>query len=109
MRMIIIYDLIRKYEYTRDQLVEFKKELEIKAKGPEEDNSGQQSSGLGALGGFSAAPVQVTSVKKSSDGSSSDSSRTTSTSVIEGLRPIWQNKDSMSPLMKQVVQAQEIR
>lgn len=106
---MIIWKFLRKYEYTRDQLVEFKKEIELKSKGSEEENSGQQSSGLGALGGFSAAPVQTAAIKKSSDGSSSDSSRTTPSSIVEGLRPIWQNKDSMSPLMKQVVQAQEIR
>lgn len=105
--------MIRKYEYTRDQLIEFKKETELRAKASasqeeESQQQQQQSSGLGALGGFSAAPMQTAaSTKKSVESFGGVESKTGS--ILEGLKPIWNNKETMSPLMRQIVQAKEIR
>lgn len=87
--------------------------MEIKASKAAEEEA--QSSSVGGLGGFSAAaaaptPAQAaaSSAKKQSDAPLSNETKSTS-SIYEGLKPIWQNRETMSPLMTQIVQAKEIR
>jgi hypothetical protein len=38
-----------------------------------------------------------------------DNATTETKSILDGLKPIWQSKETMSPLMRQTVQAKEIR
>lgn len=85
--------------------------MEIKASKAAEEEA--QSSSVGGLGGFSAAaaaPTQTaaSSAKKQADAPLSNETKSTS-SIYEGLKPIWQNRETMSPLMTQIVQAKEIR
>lgn len=85
--------------------------MEIKASKAAEEEA--QSSSVGGLGGFSAAAVAPTqtaasSAKKQADAPLSNETKSTS-SIYEGLKPIWQNRETMSPLMTQIVQAKEIR
>lgn len=85
--------------------------MEIKASKAAEEEA--QSSSVGGLGGFSAAaaaPTQTasSSAKKQADAPLSNEAKSTS-SIYEGLKPIWQNRETMSPLMTQIVQAKEIR
>ncbi|CAF0711556.1 unnamed protein product [Brachionus calyciflorus] len=88
----------KKYEYTREKLIEFKKELESKQnKSHEEDGSG------GGFGGFSSSNNAPSAQKKIELKSNDKKSK------LEGLKPLWHNKDTMSNLMKQQAQAKEIR
>lgn len=91
--------------------MEFKKEAEAKSKLPDEESQqGAGSGGMGLLGGFSSAPSQAAAAagtKKSLDAGGSTETR--GSVSMDSVRPIWQNKESMSPLMRQIVQAKEIR
>lgn len=86
--------------------------MEIKASKAAEEEA--QSLSVGGLGGFSAAAAapapqtQAGSAKKQADAPLSNDTKSTS-SIYEGLKPIWQNRETMSPLMTQIVQAKEIR
>ena len=99
-------NVYRKYEYTREKLVEFKKELEAKAA----KKSGGDEEGGGFGGGFGGGggAAKSHSAKKFSDQQKSKDAANKVSNLV-GLKPLWTNIDSMSPLMKQTVRGTEIK
>ena len=92
----------KKYEYTKEKLLEFKKELESKAA-----NSNKHDDDGGGFGGFGAGAAKPNSAKKSEQ--AQIESATSKSSHLESVRPLWHDKESMSLTLRQVTQAKEIK
>ena len=105
--LILNYVFKRKYEYTREKLVEFKKKLEAKTN-TQKSGGDEDAGGLGGGFGGGASSSKANSAKKHSDQQKS-LEQANQLTLMDGLKPLWQNKDGMSRLMRQTVQAQEIK
>ena len=83
---------------------EFKKELESKT-GSLDKAGHEDEGGFGSFGGSSTAQKKtiINEVANSSADSNSMSLK------LENARPLWHNKDVMSPLMKKKAQAEEFK
>lgn len=88
----------RKYEYTRERLIEFKKELENKSN--KTSLSSEDDGHFG--GGFNNNNANV-------PGKKSATNRDDANKLFDGLKPLWENKDNLSNFMKQTLKAEEIR
>lgn len=95
---------LRKYEYTREKLVEFKKEVESKAFQQKEEEGG--GGGFGGFGGNKAAPK---SASQHTENASSETVALRTQNNLEGVKPLWQNKDIMTKQMKQIVLVKEAK
>ena len=94
----------RKYEYTREKLVEFKKEIESKTFQQKEAEG--DGGGFGGFGGNKAAPKSAT---QHTEHASSEAVALRTQNNLEGVKPIWQNKDIMTKKMKQIVLVKEAK
>jgi hypothetical protein len=86
-------------------LIDFKKELDQKAAGNQKEEEGGGFGG-GFGGGNNAG--KSTSAKKHMDQLKSNE-EANRLAIMEGLKPLWHNKEFMSPVMKQIVLANEIK
>ncbi len=86
----------RKYEYTKDRLIEFKKELETKS-----NKASMSSEDDGNFGGFNN--------NSNVPGKKSATTRDDANKLFDGLKPLWENKDNLTEFMKQTLKAEEIR
>lgn len=93
---------IRKYEFTKEKLLEFKKELEAKQLTGNKSNE-EEGGGFGGFGGAAAAK------NKPLKDASLDQNRAVNPALLEGLKPLWQNEEIMSDLMKKTVKAKELK
>lgn len=97
-----------KYEVTKEKLLEFKKEVESKIGGV--GKSSEESGG--GFGGFSSSPNKPPSAAKNAtvgDGSMTAQDSFLKSQIMDGLKPIWQNKNSMSRILIEETKAKEIR
>ena len=106
MKEIISQILIRQYQYNKEKLQEFKKELESKA-GSLEKAGHEEEGGFGGFGG-STAKKSVANTS-ANDAASAVNDSNLKNLKLEGFKPLWHNKDMMSPLMQKKAQAEEIR
>ena len=103
--LFVFFFVQRKYEYTREKLIEFKKEVESKSfnqKSNEEEGGG----GFGGFGGNKAAPK---SASHQSENNSSEAVAMRTQNNLEGIKPLWHNKDIMTKQMQQTVLVKEAK
>ena len=91
----------KKYEYTKERLLEFKKELESKSA-----SSNKTEEDGGGLGGFGSGGNKPGSAKRAEPTQAEIAAKT---AHLESLQPLWQNREAMSPSLQKINQAKEIR
>lgn len=100
-----------KYEVTKEKLLEFKKEVESKIVSGA-GKSSQEEAGSGGFGGFSSnsSPNKPPSAaKNAADGSMTAQDSFLKSQILDGLKPIWQHKSTMSRFLIEETRAKEIR
>ena len=88
-------------------MIEFKKEMDSKALTNQGKSGEEESGGFGGFGGSSNAAKDQAKVKSQKDALQAEQARA-SQANIDGLRPIWYNKENMSAVTKKLVQTKEI-
>ncbi len=85
-------------------MIEFKKEIEAKM-----NSQKAEEDGGGGFGGFGAGAAKPTSGnKRAQDQLQAELANKQTQANIEGLKPLWSNKETMSATMQQIVKAKEI-